>query len=242
MKRITLFLGLMAVFCTGVKAQDKMELRYGLFAGMNFSNMNLDDAFAFEGTLWSHDINDVEKKMHCCLRLGGVFEMKFNKSLGLQAELFYNQTGFVQKYKYTDTAGEWDCKAKTSVHALSVGVMLKAWPVKWMSVDLGVQPNINLSVVKKSDKTVGNLEKHEVFSYLDDGYNTFSFDALAGLTFYPWRKLFVQTRYNFGLTDVLKADTPHYVYVDPSHTILSHSFTDAKSKNRTFQVSVGFFF
>lgn len=241
MKRIAFFLVLMAVICGGVKAQGKMEIRYGLFAGVNFSNMKLDDAFAFEGTMWD-DVYDAEKKMHGCFRLGGVFEAKFNKSFGLQAELFYNQTGFNQRYKYTDTAGEWDCKAKTSVHAMSVGLVVKVWPVKWLSVDLGAQPNINLSVVKKSDKTLESLEKHEAFSYLDDGYSAFSFDVLAGLTFYPWKKLFVQARYNLGLTNTLKTDNPHYEYIDPLHSKLYHNFTEATSENRTFQMSVGFLF
>lgn len=244
MKKIALFLGLMAIICMNVKAQNKMELRFGLFGGVNLANMQLDDAFAFDGTLWNHNLYDLEKEMHVGLRVGGIFEMKFSQTFSFQTELFYNQTGFKQEYKYFDTAGEWECEAKTSVHALSVGVIAKIWPTKWMSVDLGVQPNINLSVIKKTEKEIGKVKEYEGFSYLPEGYSAFAFDALAGLTFYPWRKLFIQARYNLGFTNVLKADTPYYDYIDEDHTQtkLYHSFSDATSKNRTFQLSVGFLF
>ncbi len=132
MKKITLFVISMLFLALGtVQAQN-----FGVKAGINFSNINLDYD-AVDGV--SVPFQDPSSTWG--LAAGFFYDRSFNDLMGLRAELLYSMKG---SGKYNDISDE-DLK----LHYLSLPILLKVNVIKAISVEGGVET----SFLVKSDNT-----------------------------------------------------------------------------------------
>lgn len=129
---------------------------------------------------------------------GLLAEISLLDSFSIQPELIYSTQGA----SYKDAITEY----KNELGYIAIPIMLKFYLTKSLSLELGPQASFLLS--KKDDVVIKD-------------YNTYDFSANGGLGLKLTKSIFVQARYNLGLTEVSK---------------------NADIKNSVFQLSVGLLF
>ena len=115
----------------------------------------------------------------------------------------------------------------------SAAVIVKIQPIKYLSVDLGVQPSYCFRMIK--DGELGILRESTVYDS-DKEYNPLNLSALGGITYY-WNKIFFSARYSLGFMDFLKVKTPYYLKDEKE---VKYNYKDAKSTTSAVQLTVGY--
>lgn len=129
---------------------------------------------------------------------GLVSEIKILDRFSIQPELLYSSQG--AEYK------ELGAEFKNELGYISIPVLAKFYLSDSFSLEVG--PQASFLVSEKNDFNVENAE-------------TFDFALAGGLGYKLTKSLFVQARYNLGLTDVSR---------------------EADVRNSVFQLSAGFMF
>ena len=255
-KKLTFLICLLAIFGLKISAQE--ESHWGLFLGGSVNKMNIDKGFYYDDSRRptptpiinpsSHDttgydaafpiVSNASVKPNGGFIIGGFYEYKASDLIGLQFELLYNQYGYKLKgsVDQTDYHGEittYDYKANMRISNFSAAVIVKIQPIKYLSVDLGVQPSYCFRMIK--DGELGILHESTVYDS-DKEYNPLNLSALGGITYY-WNKIFFSARYSLGFMDVLKVKTPHYLKDEKE---VKYNYKDAKSTTSAVQLTVGY--
>lgn len=156
----------------------QQQVKFGPKAGVNFANLS--------GT------NDSEMKIG--FHVGAVAEIKFNDKFSIQPELLYSSQGA----KYTSLIipnGTLDHKLNNDY--INIPIMAKYYIVEGFSVELG--PQIGF-LVKSEEKVEGSNFSKTVDS--KDFYKSTEFGIGVGLAYDLPMGLFVNGRYNLGLSDI----------------------------------------
>ena len=189
-KKLTFLICLLAILGLKISAQE--EMHFGLFLGGSVNMMNLDKKFYYDDSkpilsktiTQEHDtifnvaylpVDNASMKPNGGFMIGGFFEYKASDLVGLQFELLYNQYGYFLKgtVDQTDSNLEvttYDYKASMRISNLSAAVIVKIQPIKFLSVDLGVQPSYCFRMIK--DGELGILRESTVYDS-DKEYNPF---------------------------------------------------------------------
>lgn len=165
----------------GVSAANAQEFTYGVKAGANLAN-----------------VTNMEADMKISLYAGAFAEYKFNDWLAVSPELLYSRQGAAYS--------EGGDKFKYRFNYINLPVLAKFYVIDGLSIDVGPQFGymLNARVWGKVDGETATVDFEDA---ADVELNKFDIGIVAGATYNITENIFVQARYNFGLTDGIK-DNP----------------------------------
>lgn len=174
----------------------QQQLKFGPKAGVNFANVS------------GFDNSEMKTGFH----VGAVAEIKFNEKFSIQPEVVYSAQG-------TKTVIN-NIQGNVNIDYINVPILAKYYIVDGFSVEAGPQVGF---LVKAEGK--GDVNGVSVSSDIKDNLKSTDFGLGVGLAYDLPVGLFVNARYNLGLSDI-RANT---------------SSGDA-IKNNVIQVGIGYKF
>lgn len=197
-----LVLAAVAVFAIGNSAFAQQEVKFGPKAGVNFSNISgLDNA-----------------EMKTGFHVGAVAEIKFNEKFSIQPEVLYSAQGA----KFTNNNSE----VKWNNDYINIPIMFKYYLVDGFSVEAG--PQVGFLTKAEQEGTFGG---YTGTTDVKDNYKSVDFGVNFGLAYDLPSGLFVNARYNLGLSKI-----------GEDYTIGNTTFEAADHKNSVIQVGLGYKF
>lgn len=179
MKKVILSAVLLAAFSsTEVLAQQ--QVKFGPKAGVNFANISgLDNS-----------------EMKTGFHVGAVAEIKFNEKFSIQPELLYSAEGakFTGSYPIVGNV-----EAKLNYDYINIPILAKYYIVDGFSVEAGPQVGF---LVKAEDK-LSNAST-ELTNDVKNNLSSTTFGLGFGVAYDLPMGLFVNGRYNLGLSDIVK--------------------------------------
>ncbi|MDY0090170.1 MAG: porin family protein [Flavobacteriaceae bacterium] len=207
MKKIILSILAVVAFGTA-NAQD---IKFGAKAGLNISNL-------------TGDTEDTKSKIG--FHLGGVIEIKITDKFSVQPELLFSTQG--AKYEESESFGGESYKYETTMklNYLNIPIMAKYYVAENFSILAGPQVGFLMSAKADWEETYsfgGTTESDSGEEDVKDFYKGIDFGLNLGLGYDFTENIFVEARYNLGLSNI--ADVDNY-----------------KEKNSVFQISLGYRF
>src|SRR5690606_6265830 len=197
-----LVLAAVAVFAIGNSAFAQQEVKFGPKAGVNFSNISgLDNA-----------------EMKTGFHVGAVAEIKFNEKFSIQPEVLYSAQG--AKFTYNNSEVKWNNDY------INIPIMFKYYLVDGFSVEAG--PQVGFLTKAEQEGTFGG---YTGTSDVKDNYKSVDFGVNFGLAYDLSSGLFVNARYNLGLSKI-----------GEDYKIGNITFEAADHKNSVVQVGLGYKF
>ena len=148
------------------KADYREDLRFGVKAGFNVSNV-----YDTEGEAFVADSK-------AGLALGGFISIPLNKYIGFQPELLLSQKGFTGNGKFLGTAYKF---TRTTNH-IDVPLLLQFKPARFLSILSGVQYSYITSSVDEFKTEFGTVENKSQFTNDDIQKNLFG--LMIGVDFH----------------------------------------------------------
>lgn len=195
------------------------EIKYGAKLGLNISN-------------FSGDVTDYKSLIGA--QFGGFAEIKISDKFAFQPELLFSMQGAKSKYTETYLGDTYSEESKTKLNYLNIPVLAKYYIADKFAVLAGPQFGILMSA--KEDYDVSETYSGITDSYSEsvdvkNFYKSLSLSFNLGASYSFTDNLFVDARYNLGLSSITKN------YTD--------EFGDSYSsdiKNNVIQLSVGYKF
>lgn len=195
------------------------EIKYGAKLGLNISN-------------FSGDVTDSKSLIGA--QFGGFAEIKISDKFAFQPELLFSMQGAKSKYTETYLGDTYSEESKTKLNYLNIPVLAKYYISDKFAVLAGPQFGILMSA--KEDYDVSETYSGITDSYSEsvdvkNFYKSLSLSFNLGASYSFTDNLFVDARYNLGLSSIAKN------YTD--------EFGDSYSsdiKNNVIQLSVGYKF
>ncbi|RZJ66034.1 MAG: PorT family protein [Flavobacterium sp.] len=194
MRKIVLT-ALVAACTIAAHAQEK-KVRFGVKGGLNVATQKIEE------------LGSIDQESKIGFHVGGVVEFAFTENLSLQPEVVYSKQGTT-----LEDAGE---KIDFHVDYVNVPIVFKYNNLGVKGFGVGIGPQVGFLVNAKAE---GGGEEEDI----KDIYKSTDFAAVLNLEYEFDFGLFIQTRYNFGFTDI-------------------NDLGDNKIQNRVFQVSAGYKF
>lgn len=175
MKKVILAAFVVGSFTTAFAQQ---QVKFGPKAGVNFANVS------------GYDNSEMKTGFH----VGAVAEIKFNEKFSVQPEVVYSAQGakYTQSFPILGTI-------ETSLNNdyINIPVMAKYYIVDGFSVEAGPQVGFLMKSESKVEGSNGSVttDTKEDFKSTDFGVN-------FGLAYDLPMGLFVNARYNLGLSDI----------------------------------------
>jgi opacity protein-like surface antigen len=191
------------------------EVKYGAKLGLNISN-------------FSGDVTD--SKSLIGVQLGGFAEIGISDKFAIQPELLFSMQGAKSEYSEID----FDEESKTKLNYLNVPVLAKYYIADNFAVLAGPQFGILMSAKEDYDvsETIsGVTDNYSESTDVKDFYKTLSLSFNVGAAYSITENIFVDARYNLGLSSIAKDFTDEF----------GDSFS-ADIKNNVIQFSVGYKF
>ncbi len=175
MKKVILTAFVLGTITTAVAQQ---QVKFGPKAGLNFANLS--------------GLNDSEMKTS--FHVGAVAEIKFNEKFSIQPEVVYSAQGT----KYTETFPVLGT-VETSLNNdyINIPILAKYYIVDGFSVEAGPQVGF---LMKSESKVEGG--SGSVTTDSKDNFKSTDFGLGLGLAYDLPVGLFVNARYNLGLSDI----------------------------------------
>ncbi|SHI96744.1 Outer membrane protein beta-barrel domain-containing protein [Mesonia phycicola] len=205
MKKVILssIFGLMTIL--GVNAQADSDLvQVGVKGGVNFSNVTGDD---FEGPNSRTSFN-----------AGFVAEIPFTERFSIQPEVLYSGQGFDIDQSNQDNFLDNDGNVEYQLDYIQIPVLAKIYLVEGLSVQAGPQIGfkINEEIDYQPNDDAGDIDLED-YSETED----IDISLAAGLEYKFDNGFFIQGRYNYGFSQLIK---------------------DYDIHNSVFQAGIGFMF
>jgi opacity protein-like surface antigen len=205
MKKTLTIIVLMAI-TYHVNAQKNFKI--GPKAGVNFSSLS----------------NVAKGEMLPGFYLGAVSELKISEKFSFQPELVYSSQGVKNIYSETLNGVTSHHHNHDVMSYIQVPLLAKYYLTKGLSLEVGPQLGVLLDATNKDEVTINGVETKAQRDFKNE-VNAFDFGVAAGVAYDITRGLFVNARYNAGLTNVGKSGQ----YYDGS-------------KNSVMQVGLGYKF
>ncbi|WP_339698883.1 porin family protein [uncultured Marixanthomonas sp.] len=204
MKKV-FFIAVLAVF--GVTATQAQEVRLGAKGGVNFSSFSGDGFDAFD-----------DPEGRTSFHIGAFAEIPLSERFSIQPEVLYSGQGFdlISREGADDTEVQLDY--------INVPVMAKVYIVEGLYAEAG--PQIGFNVKSEIDTDPDDVDSGDV-TIDEDVINDVDFSVGVGAGYQFNNGLFLNARYNFGLTDVFNNED---------------LLIDSDAKNSVFAVSAGYSF
>ncbi|MFN3755895.1 MAG: porin family protein [Flavobacterium sp.] len=184
------------------------DLSFGAKAGLNMSTL-------------TGDVEDVKSIFG--FHVGGFVEFKISEKFSLQPELLYSTQG--AKAEYSENFDGFNVKISETVNLgyLNIPIMAKYYVSEKFNIQAGPQIGLNLSAKAKSEASFGGESFSETEDIKED-IEALDFGLNFGLGYNISEKIFIEGRYNLGLSNIIKDSG------------------DEKVKNGVFQLSLGYRF
>lgn len=201
-------LSLAALIAFSFCAKAQQQIKIGPKAGVNFSTLSdLSKAKTLTGYY-----------------VGAVAEVKLADKFSIQPELVFSSQGAKNIYSEVVLGDIVNHHNHDVINSINLPILGKYFVTNSLSIELGPQFGLLVKAENQDKITINGEEIKENRDFKDE-LNLFDFGIAAGLAYDLTNGLFVNARYNYGLTNVGK--TGEY-YGD--------------SKNRVIQLGVGFKF
>ncbi len=164
---------------------DKTGFEFGVRGGVNFANITTSD-----------DLGSPDGRTN--FYAGLVAELPLHERFSLQSEVFYSGQGFERYIPLGDEKVDY----KYSADYIQVPLLAKFYIVEGLSISAG--PQFGFKVNEKIDHASGNLGTIETNSL-----KTFDIQGTAGLEYKLSNGLFIQGRYSYGFSDLVKNNNIH---------------------------------
>lgn len=175
---------------------------FGIKAGINSSTVSIKN--------W-------DNKQKIGFLAGGVVTYQLSEHFDLQGELLYANRGYKTDI-YLEISDKNPHDWKFSLSYLNLPVLLKWYPIRHgVYVEAGPQ----LGYMLDNSNSIKDWPKDEPRETSNDSYKRWDFGIVGGIGYSFNMGLFVDLRYDLGLTNVLK---------------------EGKSKQRAWEFSVGYMF
>lgn len=215
------------------------EIKFGAKVGLNLSNLRGDYPTGID-----------EHKSKIGFHIGGFAEYSINEKFTLQPELLFSTQGNTYGYKDYYGGGSYYDGAdyNLKLNYLNLPVILKYKIIEKLSIDFGPQIGYLMSAKTKIDVIEDSRDPSQNYSVeidmLNDGTynfggttiqskasaNRIDFSLNLGASYDITEKIFLQGRYNLGLSTVDKNSTN------------GASTNSWNMKNSVFQLSAGYRF
>jgi hypothetical protein len=223
------------------------EIKYGVKAGFNLSNLKGVCPYSL------NEYSTSDNKPIVGFNLGGFVEYALNNKLSIQPELLFSMQGNTVEIHYAYYTSFYAGLYKTTftqapkLYYVNFPVILKCKVVDNLNIEFGPQIGFLLGATSKleyKDNTTPSSTNSVTLNLLKDGiYHFFGetiqvksdakkidFSLNIGASYDFSEKLFIQGRYNLGLTSV------------DENSINSIDFQSWDVKNSVFQISLGYRF
>jgi hypothetical protein len=192
------------LFAIGFTAHAQ-EIKYGVKAGLNLAD-------------WGGDAENTNVRPG--LNAGVLAEIKFN-NFALQPEIVYSQQGTkltINNYSGNDLTSSLEMTSKLDY--INVPIALKYYVIEGLSLQAGPQIGFLVSAKEKA-KLKANGESVSVEMDAKDGYEKVDFALFGGIGYDLPIGIFVQARYNAGLSNINK--DPDTVDIELTNNVFSFS-------------------
>jgi len=178
MKKLFLLFAIIAL--TGINQTFSQDVKFGVKAGVNFSDITGEEVDSFDGLT--------------CFHFGLVAEILFSDTFAIQPELLYSRQGS----KYEEDYGEgYDIEGTVKVDYINIPIMAKYFVAEGFSIEAG--PQIGFLRSAKDEYEDDEEDIKEYLKGTDFGVN-------FGLGYKLENGLNFAARYNIGLSDNLDTD------------------------------------
>lgn len=182
MKKVILAAFVLGTITTAVAQQ---QVKFGPKAGLNFANLSGDDN------------SDMLTGFH----VGAVAEIKFNEKFSIQPEVVYSAQGSSRSGSTTLLGITSSFEGKQKLDYINVPIMAKYYIIDGFSVEAGPQIGFLMKAESELDTTIAGVNSN-VKGDNKDSFKSTDFGLGLGLAYDLPVGLFVNARYNLGLSDI----------------------------------------
>lgn len=255
-KKLTLLIGIIALFAMKMNAQS--DHKYGIYFGLGLNTMSInsdmyyDDSEAITSMEIIHSdttytvkympIDNAKVEAMPSFTFGGFYELPINDIVGFQLHLLYNRygytmTGTVNHLSITDNSlTVYNYKSTLKMSNIAAGLFLKFNVIQEnLSVDVGLTPSY--CIVMNKDVERGPLHKTMKYDSKND-YSAFNVCGSIGVTYNWYDVFFLSIKANLGLIDVLKSKSPYISQDDPNN--IHYEYQDVKSRTNSISATIGY--
>lgn len=169
-------------------ANAQQEVKFGPKAGVNFANLS----------------NVSKAKMLPGFYIGVVAEIKLTAKFSFQPELVYSSQGAKNEYSETKMGITYKHHNHDKLDYINIPLLAKYYIMNGFSVELGPQFGFLIKAESKDEISGNNTITEETRDFKNE-VNSFDFGIGAGLSYDLPSGLFINARYNFGVTKVGKS-------------------------------------
>ncbi len=195
------------------------EVTFGAKLGLNVSS-------------FSGDVTDSKSLIGA--QFGGFAEIKISDKFAVQPELLFSMQGAKSEYTETDLGDSYSEESKTKLNYLNVPLLAKYYIADKFAILGGPQFGILMSAKEDFDVTEtisGVTDNYSESADVKDFYKTLSLSFNVGAAYAITENIFVDARYNLGLSSIAKDFTDEF-----------GDSNSANIKNNVIQFSVGYKF
>lgn len=185
MKKTLLIVATFVGIATASAQTDKKSFDFGARAGINFASITNE----------SGDMDSPDSRTN--FYAGLVAELPLHEVFSLQGEVFYSGQGFERNIPVIDE------KVKYKADYIQVPILAKFYLVEGLSINAGPQFGfkVNEKIRYNPSAGGGEFEANEL--------KTFDMQGTAGLEYKLDNGLFIQGRYTYGFSDLIKDSSIH---------------------------------
>lgn len=176
---------------TSYESTETPEVQLGVKGGVNFATVTGDD----------YDSPDSRTTFN----LGLLAEIPFSQRFSIQPEVYYSGQGFNIDSGNTANPFENDGKLEYKLDYIQVPVLAKVYLIEGLSVQAG--PQIGFKVNENVDFNPSDDNNNNDVEI--DKAKDIDFSVAAGLEYKFNNGFFIQGRYNYGVTELIKDQDVH---------------------------------
>ena len=195
------------------------DIKFGAKVGLNISN-------------FSGDVTDSKSLIGA--QLGGFAEISISDKFAIQPELLFSMQGAKSEYSESIIGDSYREESKLKLNYLNIPILAKYYVGDKFAVLAGPQFGILMSAKENYDITetiAGTTDSYSGSADAKDFYKTLAVSFNIGAAFSITENIFVDARYNLGLSSIAKDFTDEF-----------GDSTSADIKNNVIQFSVGYKF
>ena len=185
MKKTFLMVASFFAIAAASAQSDKTSFDFGVRGGVNFANITNENS----------DFSSPDSRTN--FYAGLVAELPLHDSFSLQGEVFYSGQGFERNIPIIDE------KVQYKADYIQVPLLAKFYIVEGLSVAAG--PQFGFKVNEKIDYKPSD----DGGEFDADNLKTFDLQGTAGLEYKFNNGLFLQGRYSYGFSDLIKDSSIH---------------------------------
>ena len=195
MKKTFLIAATFFGIATASAQSDKTGFEFGVRGGANFANITTTDYLGSP---------DGRTNFYA----GLVSELPLHERFSLQGEVFYSGQGYKRIYSIYNVEFEDDVTFdyKFKADYIQVPLLAKFYIVEGLSVAAG--PQFGFKVNEKIDHNTSSTSNGVALNPVN--INTFDIQGTAGLEYKLKNGLFIQGRYSYGFSELIKNSYVHY--------------------------------